>query len=336
MRPNHDDLVDDERRDGLVALVLLLGGLDELLLAVPAIRALRRCLPRHRVVLAGHPSVGDAAVQWQVADSWLPARAWHLPRMFSPDVAVNLTDGGPSSHQLLLGLRPRRLVAFENPGVRVAGPRWDLIQVGERRLREHRRTRWCRLVAVGLDIEVDTRDGLLPQLVTGQRAEEPAVLIHPGGRTGRRWAAERFAELARELRGGATAVRIVALPGEEETASTIAAAGGLDDRDVWLPATVGELTSGVARARLVIAGDTTVGHLAAACAVSGVHLHTASDSDATPDAIEATGATSARERGPLQVARRHRVLGGDLSVADVLGATADLIDVGPGLLRRAS
>jgi len=291
-------------------------------------------LPRHRVVLAGHPSVGDAAVEWQIADSWLPARAWHLPRMFSPDVAVNLTDGGPSSHQLLLGLRPRRLVAFENAAVRVAGPRWDLMQVGERRLHEHRRTRWCRLVAVGMDVEVDTRDGLLPQLVSAHRPKDPAVLLHPGGRTGRRWAAERFADVARELRGAT--VRLVALPGEEEATLMIAAAAHLAASNVWVPATVRELTAGVAEARLVIAGDTTVGHLAAACAVPGVHVHIGPEAHGPRDATGRSGATAAWERGPLQVARRHRVLSGDPDVADVLVATGDLIDVSSGQLMRAS
>ncbi len=323
MRPNHEDLPDDERRDGLVCLVLLLGGLDELLLAVPAIRALRGALPRHRLVVASHPGVGRAAVEWGIADSWLPARAWHLPRMFAPDVAVNLTDGGPSSHQLLLGLRPRRLVAFENRSVRVAGPRWDLMQIGDRRLREHRRTRWCRLVAAGLDIEVDTRDGLL-HLLSGHPSKQAAVIIHPGGRMGRRWAAERFTEVARDLHRDGVSVRIAGLPGEHETASMIAAAAGLSERERWLPADVRELTIGVGDARLVIAGDTTIGHLAAAYAVPGVHVYRTVDAD--DDDASLIG-TSARERGPLKVARRHRILTGEVSVAEMRAAVAELIAV---------
>lgn len=69
MRVSTSDLTDDERRNGLTCAVLVLGGLDELLLAVPAVRAVRDQLPRHRLVLAARPGVGGAGVAWGLAEA---------------------------------------------------------------------------------------------------------------------------------------------------------------------------------------------------------------------------------------------------------------------------
>jgi Glycosyltransferase family 9 (heptosyltransferase) len=319
MRPKFEELVEDERRDGLVCLVLLLGGLDELLLATPAIRALKGTLPRHRLILASHPAVGSAAVQWQLADGFVPARPWYLPRQPSPDVAVNLTDA-PESDELLLQLRPRKMVAFANPALRVRGPWRELTQAGEQRLVEHRRVRWCRLVASVMDVAVDTRDGLLSQTATASRAADPTVVIHPGGPSGRRWAAPRFAAMARELDARGMRVRVVGTSSDADLVCGVTDAAGLAPSAAWLPGTVGELTGAIAAARLVVAGDTAVGHLAAACAVPGIHIHTT---------------TSPRERGPLAVGRRCRVLGGvdpaatEPTVDQALDAVMELVESRP-------
>ncbi|MGF1662527.1 MAG: glycosyltransferase family 9 protein [Kineosporiaceae bacterium] len=336
MRVSMSDLTDDERRDGLTCAVLLLGGLDELLLAVPALRAVRDQLPRHRLVLAGRPGVGGAGAAWGLADTWVPARPWHLPRLPGLDVAVNLTDAGPESHRLLLEQRPRRLVATANAEAGVPGPHWSLREGGERPMLEHRTARWCRVVAASFHIDVDPRDGLLapagrPRSGAGQ------VLVHPGGPPSARWPADRFAAVARALAARGLDVRVLGLPGEHDLASDVAARAGLAGDAVRSPGSVGDLTSVVAGSRLVVAGDTAVGHLAGACAVPGVHIH---------------GRTSPVQRGPLSVARRYRALyhppehaAGDrdpmlgVEVDEVMAAVAEVLDgaappgEGPG--RRA-
>jgi hypothetical protein len=332
MRMTTADLTDDERRDGLTCAVLLLGGLDELLMAVPALRAVRTQLPRHRLVLAGHPGVTSAGTAWGLADGHIAARPWHMPRMPDLDVAVNLTDAGPESHRLLLEQRPRRLVAAANAAAGVAGPHWVLWEGGDRPMVEHRTARWCRIVAASFHIDVDPRDGLLaPAGAPRSGAEE--VLLHPGGYPALRWPADRFAEVGRALAARGSSVRVVALPGEQDLAAEVARTAGLGRAAVWVPASVPDLTTGVATSRLVVTGDSAVGHLAGACAVPGVHIH---------------GRTSPDERGPLHVARRYRTLhhptplpgphdtGGDpilaVTVGEVLEAVEEIIDgaVPPG------
>jgi hypothetical protein len=292
MRVSTSDLTDDERRDGLTCAVLVLGGLDELLLAVPAVRAVRDQLPRHRLVLAARPGVGGAGVAWGLAEAWVPARPWHLPRLPDLDAAVNLADAGPESHRLLLEQRPRRLVAAANAEAGVAGPHWELIEGGDRPMVEHRTARWCRIVAASFHIDVDPRDGLLAP-AGSPRSGAGQVLVHPGGPPSLRWPADRFAAVARALAGRGLDVRVVALPGEHELATEVATGAGLPAGAVRAPASVGDLTATVAGSRLVVAGDTAIGHLAGACAVPGVHVH---------------GRTSPAERGPLHVARRYRAL----------------------------
>lgn len=329
MRMTTADLTDDERREGLTCAVLVLGGLDDLLMTIPALRAVREQLPRHRILLAGHPGVTAAGVSWKLADDWTPARPWHMPRIPDLDVAVNLTDGGPESHRLLLEQRPRRLVAAANVEAGVAGPHWSLREGGDRPMVEHRTARWCRIVAASFLIDVDPSNGLLaPAGVTRSGADD--VLVHPGGHPSLRWPADRFAEVTRRLAARGSSVRVVALPGEEDLATQVVTGSGLDPTAVWAPASVADLTTGVAGSRLVVAGDTPVGHLAGACAVAGVHIH---------------GRTSPDEHGPLHVARRYRTLhhpvpragrangsgdGGDpilmVTVDEVLDAVGDLVD----------
>jgi hypothetical protein len=292
MRMTTADLVDDERREGLTGAVLVLGGLDELLLAVPAIRAVREQLPRHRLLLAARPGVGGAAVAWGLADGWVPARPWHMPRLPGLDVAVNLTDRGPESHRLLLEQRPRRLVAAANAEAGVTGPHWVLREGGDRPMVEHRTARWCRVVAASFHIDVDPRDGLLAP-AGAPRSGAGQVLVHPGGPRSLRWPADRFAAVARDLADRGLDVRVAGLPGEQEVAAGVAALADLPAAAAWLPGSVADLTAGVAAARLVVTGDTAIGHLAGACAVPGIHLH---------------GWTSPSERGPLHVARRYRAL----------------------------
>jgi ADP-heptose:LPS heptosyltransferase len=239
------------------AVVLRPLGLGDLLTGVPAIRAVRAAVPGHRLVLATTAALEPLARLIDAVDEVLPARElepldWCGP---PPELAVDLHGKGPASHVVVADLQPSRLLTFAGHGY--PGPTWYAD--------EHEVHRWCRLVSEGLGVPADP-DALdlavpaVPAPVSG------AALVHPGAAfPGRRWPADRFAEVARHLAAAGHDVRITGGPGEVELAWSVALAAGLGESAVLAGRTsVLELAATVAAARVVVSGDTGVAHLATA------------------------------------------------------------------------
>ncbi|MFF5262651.1 glycosyltransferase family 9 protein [Actinomadura viridis] len=249
------------------ALVLRALGLGDLLTALPALRALRRGLPGWRLTLAVPRAIAPIALLGGAADDIFPARGLGpLPPPDGPvELAVNLHGSGPRSHRLLRSLRPGRLIAFAHPDVPgVDGPAWNPA--------EHEVARWCRLVAAhGFD--ADPADLDLPRPPVASPAPG-AVVIHPGaGYPSRCWPAERYGAVAAALRDQGHRVVVTGGAGEAATARRVAVLGGLGPGGD-LSGRTGplELAALVARARLVICGDTGVAHLATAYRTPSVLL----------------------------------------------------------------
>jgi ADP-heptose:LPS heptosyltransferase len=296
-------------------------GLGDFLTGLPALRALRRAYPDHRLVLAAPPSLGPLARLSGAVDELNPT----MPLVplddthAGADLAVNLHGRGPESHRILLRSRPRRLLAFANAEVpQSAGmPDWSDD--------EHEVRRWCRLLTeFGIDAD-PTELGL--DAATGVASPEAgATAIHPGAaNAARRWPAERFAEVARAERRAGRRVIVTGTAQERELASTVARLAGLDAGAVYAGRTnLVALATLVAGAGRVVCGDTGVAHLATAFATPSVVLF---------------GPTSPARWGPPNDPR-HRVLWaglpGDphgttphpglllLDVADVLAELAEL------------
>jgi ADP-heptose:LPS heptosyltransferase len=97
---------------------------------------------------------------------------------------------------------------------------------------------------------------------------------HPGGAApGRRWPANRFAAVARQLAAGGHAVRITGSAAERGLASRVAHQAGLPAEHVLAGQTsLDALAALTASARLVISGDTGMSHLASAYARPSVTL----------------------------------------------------------------
>jgi ADP-heptose:LPS heptosyltransferase len=253
--------------DGPTILVLRALGLGDLLTAVPALRALRRAFPSHRVVLAAPESLAPLVRLARFADELHPtaglsAPAWSGP---VPELAVNLHGRGPQSHALLAGLQPGRLVAFDCPPVGHRGPRWDE--------NEHEVRRWCRLLTEDLGVVADPGDLALAR-PAGDALVSDAVVVHPGAAFGsRRWPAERFAGVARWARMQGHPVVVTGVPDELPLARRVQRLAGLDPGSVLAGRTdLTGLTAVVHAARLVVSGDTGVAHLATACATPSVVL----------------------------------------------------------------
>jgi ADP-heptose:LPS heptosyltransferase len=247
-------------------LVLRALGIGDLATAVPALRGLRAAYPRHRLVLAAPAWLAPLVrlveavdVQAPVAD--LAPRVWDVP---GPELAVNLHGRGPQSHRLLRAAAPGRLLAFAcaEAGHR-DGPPW--------RDDEHEVTRWCRLLG-WYGIASDPAD--LDLRPPADPAPVGTIVVHAGAKSGlRRWPVDRFATVARRLAADGHRVVVTGGAGEEPVAFAVAEAAGLGPSAVLAGRTgLGELAALIARARLLISGDTGVAHLATAFGTPSVIL----------------------------------------------------------------
>lgn len=248
-----------------MALVLRALNLGDLLVAVPALRALRRARPDHRIVLATPGVLAGLAALTGAVDEVLPTRSpAELRTGLRPDIAVNLHGAGPQSHRALDAARPLHRIGMGHHGW--VGPTAAGLDAG----RPHERERWCRLLT-WFGIPADPTDLRLRPPVG------PAVpsftLVHPGAGYGaKRWPASRFAAVARALdRTGPVAVT----GGEAELplARRVAAEAGLAaERVLAGTTTLIRLAALVAAADLVVSGDTGIAHLASAFGTPSVTL----------------------------------------------------------------
>ncbi|MGF1645729.1 MAG: glycosyltransferase family 9 protein [Kineosporiaceae bacterium] len=249
---------------------------------MPALRALRRALGGHRLVLAGTPALLGAAQAWDLVDEAVPTVPWEPPAGADvPDLAVNLQGEGPRHVEELAALGPRLLVTFGAP--ELAGPGrvvlpWvapDLPYAGE-----HQADRWLRLVRAGVGADRQPGDSVIvpPETVPEPGVPRGSVVLHPGATSGaRRWPGRQFSEVAAVLGDRGIDVVVTAGPGEERLAEAVVFGAVSRRVRAWAPESVVELSAGLARASAVVVGDTGVGHLAAALRVPAVHLYGPSD-----------------------------------------------------------
>ncbi|WP_214367330.1 glycosyltransferase family 9 protein [Pseudonocardia sp. H11422] len=253
-----------------VLLVLRALNLGDLLVAVPALRALRRAHPDHHLVLATRPELAPVVALTGAVDELLPTdgpAALHWTRSAPPELAVNLHGTGPQSHRVLDGIHPRRRIAFRSAGW--DGPEWTDIA----RRYPHERQRWCALPA-GYGIPADPDDLALPAPPPPAWMAAAPVLIHPGARYGaKRWPADRFAAVAAALEGDGQPVLVTGSAAERPLGCAAAAGAGLPQRRVLAGRTdLSQLCALVAGAALVVSGDTGIAHLASAFGTPSVVL----------------------------------------------------------------
>jgi len=123
-------------------------------------------------------------------------------------------------------------------------------------------------------VELLARAGIAP--------DAPMAILNPGGNNpAKRWPAERFAALGRELAlGHGLSILVSGSPGEKELTSRIAAEVGLGIRDggprvadlASLGVELGSLKAVIRRCRLMVTNDTGPRHIAAAFGVPVVSL----------------------------------------------------------------
>ncbi len=238
-----------------VALALRALGLGDFLTGLPAMSLLKQALPKHSVVLAA-PAVFAPLVPYVAAvDHLVPTgELMPLDRGYAGvDVAVDLHGKGPESRRLLAELRPARLVGFADPAAGFPGPSW---YAGE-----HEVARWCRLVATAFDLTSEPWPSVVGAVaVPPLDVVKGLTLVHPGAAAmSRRWPAARFAKVAAQLAREGHRVVITGGPAERSLAERVAAASGVP---TMLDLSLLHLLGTVAAARLVVCGDTGIGHVA--------------------------------------------------------------------------
>jgi len=247
-------------------LVLRALGLGDTLTGVPALRALRRHYSGRALVLAGPFAVSDWLRRQGLVDAVLPVGGLAgVPpgRVLGRHVAVNLHGRGPQSHRLLMAGQPDDLVAFDCPAAGFSGPAaW--------RPDEHEVRRWCRLVAA-CGAPCDPEDLRLPP--PPGRTSAGQVVIHPGAADrARRWPADRWAAVARELGRSGARVVLTGSMAERGLCRSITVAADVPCADLSGTLTLDDLAAVIASAGLVLSGDTGVAHLATAYGVPSVTL----------------------------------------------------------------
>jgi ADP-heptose:LPS heptosyltransferase len=300
-------------------LVLRALGLGDALTGVPALRGLRRLHPGRPLLLAAPAAIGEWLTGLGLVDGVVPTSGLDDEppgRALGPHDAVNLHGRGPQSHAVLLAGGPRSLLAFAPPpgsGVsdQVATLAGDL---PDWRPDEHEVLRWCRLVsgaggACGpQDLQLASASGEPCGDECGQAGAitpsrphpwahteaRPFVVLHPGAASGsRRWPLDRWAAVARVV-SRRVDVRLTGSDDERALCATVAESAGLPPGSVTAGSLdLPSLVDLVARAALLVCGDTGVAHVATATGTPSVLLF---------------GPVSPQQWGPAIDPELHRVI----------------------------
>ncbi|WP_245723477.1 glycosyltransferase family 9 protein [Paramicrobacterium humi] len=305
----------DAAPDAPELLVLRALKLGDLLVAVPAIHAVRRARPEHRLILAMpewlRPIVElvggvDALHPTPGLDELLPIAPGRI------DTAINMHGNGPESRGVITALRARSVVSHDGDG-----PVW-LDGILERR-------RWVRLVeAFGMPGDPD--DVAIERPVVAAPVSGAAV-VHVGAFYGsRRWPVSRFARVAEALASDGRQVVFTGSEAERPRALEVARRAGFSDESVLAGRMrLDEFAAEIADAELVVSADTGAAHLASAYGIPSVVLFGPAPPEewgpppgphiVLTDASARRGETFSAEPDPALLA---------VTVADVLAAVADL------------
>ena len=273
--------------------------LGDVLTALPAVRAVRDCFaPAHLTLVAqpwactlpdrlawlddflafpGHPQLPE-----QSHDPAALASFEREVRARRFDVAVQMHGDGRVSNRIVAGFGASLVAGFHPACAPSPDPARFVPWPGTGREVE-------RLLRLPLHLGAPRPETLVESLAVlqtdyaalddiwpGPRASY--VCVHPGARfPSRRWAAERFAEVAHALRELGLTVAVSGGAAEAETVSRFLRDAPADVVDLSGRTSFGALTALLAGARLLVANDTGVSHLAAALRTPSVIVCNGSD-----------------------------------------------------------
>jgi ADP-heptose:LPS heptosyltransferase len=302
------------------ALVIHPGALGDVLLSVPALRAIRHPAPGVPVRLGAQPRIGGLLARLGVVDEAIAFEGLGLEALF-------IDDGQPPKAAVLE--RARRVVCWFGardqtfvsrlrqvvPDAIVASPRPedDGAEVWRILLRSIGGDGEADFAPVPVPARLDA-EGRAALLDAGWDGAAPLLMVHPGaGGAAKRWPADGFGRLADEI-AVRDDLRIVVHEGPADADAVAAFTARLRGRllrliDPPLPVLAGALR----HVRLFVGNDSGVSHIAAAVGAPSLVLFAAANLAWRP------WCPAAR---PLVVGM-HAVEAGDLETA--LAAAHDLI-----------
>jgi len=272
--------------------------LGDMLCAVPALRALHAEYPAARITLIGLPWAREFAARFRryfydflefPGFPGLPERAVDvaaIPPFFRKakslgfDLLFQLHGSGELTNPLSVLMGARHTAGFYRAGRYCPDPE----RYAEWRDDEHEVLRYLRLMGrVGIAArgsalefplhEADWREWAQLGLARGSYA-----VVHAGSQLpSRRWPAERFAQVADALAAQGLQVVLTGTKGEAAITAGVAASMKFPALDLMGRTSLGGLAALVARARLVVANDTGISHIAAALRAPSVIVASGSD-----------------------------------------------------------
>ncbi|MFD3448605.1 glycosyltransferase family 9 protein [Microbacteriaceae bacterium 4G12] len=254
-----------ENPDRSVILALRALKLGDILVAVPALKAIRRTYPDHAFVLAVPRWLEPIVELIGGVDALLPTPGLNDLLPVPPgriDIAVNLHGNGPESRRIVEALEPRVIMGHKNETY--DGPEWEdgVLE----------RYRWARIVTWhGMPADADD---VALQAPAAPSVAPGATLVHVGAFYGsRHWPTERFAAVASALREEGHTVIFTGSAAERARAEEVARLGGFDGDSVLAgEIALDEFAALIRESRVVISADTGAAHLASAYAVPSVVL----------------------------------------------------------------
>ena len=287
--------------------------LGDLLCVVPALRALHAEYPAARITLIGLPWARGFVERFRrylydfIEFPGFPGLAERacdhaaLPRFFDEvkgrgyDLAIQMHGSGEITNRLVALMGARHDAGFYREGRFCPDPE----RYVDWRDGEHEVMRYLRLLgrlripAQGSALEFPLTDRDWREWTMLGLERDSYVVVHAGSQLeSRRWPPERFAAVADTLAQDGLQVVLTGVASESGITARVRQAMHAPALDLTGLTSLGGLAALVARARLVVANDTGISHIAAALK--------------TPSVIVASGSDPKRW-APLDT-RRHRVL----------------------------
>jgi hypothetical protein len=262
------------RVDRTSTLAVHPGALGDLLLAIPALRALRGDAAGP-LVLAAQPRLGALLEALEVVDAHVAFESLGLDTLFVDDAARAPRLPLPGRLVCWFGARDpifvRRLVEVV-PGAVVAPSVGDGGLVWEHLLATVSATagEWCAPLVAPAAVRAAGATALAE---AGADAPPPWLFVHPGaGGAAKRWPPEAFARTVATL-AARKRMNVVVHQGPADAGAAAALRRHLGAGVVWLvePA-LPALAGALAHASLYVGNDSGVSHLAAALGVPGLVL----------------------------------------------------------------